>query len=188
VIRTWAIVSGKRLELTTAFSKKWGQLAKVDFGKQRSTGFKHLQYQRNPIAFYPLLPVAMDILECLKADYRKFPRDQTYSIYAKTVYFRDPLNEFRGCDRYQKMIRFIETWFIDPQLDLHQIQRDGNAIRTDWTLKWTTPLPWKPRIAIDGWSELLLNEQELIISHIDYWHCSRLEVLKQHFWGDRPRQ
>jgi hypothetical protein len=46
---------------------------------------------------------------------------------------------------------------------------------------WTTPLPWRPRIAIPGWSELKLNADELIISHIDYWDCSRLDVLKQHF-------
>ena len=123
----------------------------------------------------------MDILEILQADYRKFPKAQTYWIYATDVYFKDPTSEFRGCDRYQQNIRFIETWFRHPQLDLHRIQRDGNQIRTDWTLSWTTPLPWQPRITIDGWSELLVNEEEKIISHIDYWHCSRWDVLKQHF-------
>lgn len=123
----------------------------------------------------------MDILEILQADYRKFPKNQTYWIYAADVYFKDPVSEFRGCDRYQQNIRFIETWFRDPQLDLHKIQRDADRIRTDWTLSWTTPLPWQPRITIDGWSELLVNDEEKIISHIDYWHCSRWDVLKQHF-------
>lgn len=123
----------------------------------------------------------MDILETLTADYKSFPRNQTYSIYAEDVYFKDPLNEFRGLKRYQLMIQFINTLFLHPNLDLHQIQRQENQIRTDWTLSWTTPLPWKPRIAISGWSELQLNAQALIISHVDYWHCSRLDVLKQHF-------
>ncbi|GAB4385359.1 MAG: DUF2358 domain-containing protein [Elainellaceae cyanobacterium] len=122
----------------------------------------------------------MDILDILKEDYQRFPQDQTYSIYAEDVYFKDPMNEFEGCDRYRQMLKFIEQWFLDPQLDLHEIQRNDNLIRTDWTLHWTTPLPWKPRISIPGWSELTLNSQELIISHIDYWHCSRLDVLKQH--------
>jgi hypothetical protein len=124
-----------------------------------------------------------DILEILQSDYRNFPRHQTYNIYAEDVYFKDPLNQFRGRERYKQMIQFIDTWFLAPQLDLHQIQRTGNQIRTDWTLRWTTPLPWKPRIAIPGWSELKLNSEELIISHIDYWHCSRWQVLQQHFWG-----
>lgn len=123
----------------------------------------------------------MDILETLKADYQNFPKQQTYRIYAEDVYFKDPLNEYRGRARYQQMIQFIDTWFQNPQLDLHQIQRVENQIRTDWTLSWTTPLPWKPRIIIPGWSELQLNIEGLIISHIDYWRCSRLDVLKQHF-------
>ncbi|NJO39981.1 MAG: DUF2358 domain-containing protein [Cyanobacteria bacterium CRU_2_1] len=123
----------------------------------------------------------MDILDILKEDYRKFPKDQTYSLYAENVYFKDPMNEFRGCDRYKQMLQFIDTWFLHPQLDVHDIQRNGNSIRTDWTLRWNTPLPWQPRISIPGWSELTLNDDGLIISHIDYWHCSRLDVLKQHF-------
>lgn len=122
----------------------------------------------------------MDIVEILTEDYRKFPNDQTYSVYAEDVYFKDPLNEFRGCDRYRQMIGFIKTWFLAPRLDLHSIQRTDNKIRTDWTLNWVTPLPWKPRISIDGWSELELNNQGLIVSHIDYWKCSRWDVVKQH--------
>lgn len=129
-----------------------------------------------------------DILEILKADYQRFPKDQTYSVYAEDVYFKDPLNEFRGCDRYRKMIGFIETWFIHPQMDLHDIQQSDQTIRTEWTLSWNTPLPWKPRIAIDGWSELGLNEQGLVVSHIDYWHSSKLDVLKQHFFPSRSSQ
>lgn len=122
-----------------------------------------------------------DILTVLKKDYQSFPSDQSYDIYAEDVYFKDPMNEFRGCDRYRQMIRFIDRWFTNPVLDLHNIQQTGQEIRTDWTLSWTTPLPWQPRISIKGWSELRLNKEGLIESHIDYWHCSRFDVLKQHF-------
>ncbi len=123
----------------------------------------------------------MDILQILKDDYQRFPDQQTYHIYAEDVYFKDPMTEFRGIQRYQKMIRFIQTFFLNCKMDLHQIQQNGNIIRTDWTLHWNTPLPWKPPISISGWSELTLNPEGKIISHIDYWHCSRLDVLKQHF-------
>ena len=125
----------------------------------------------------------MDILDILTADYRNFPRNQTYEIYAPEVYFKDPMTEFRGRVRYQQMIQWIERLFEDPQLNLHQLRRDGNQIRSDWTLSWTTPLPWKPRIQISGWSELQLNSDGLIMAHRDYWHCSRWQVLQQHFWG-----
>jgi hypothetical protein len=123
----------------------------------------------------------MDIIQILKEDYQRFPVDQTYSIYAQDVFFKDPLNQFRGVERYKQMIGFIKNWFHEPKMDLHEISRLEDTIKTCWTLSWTTALPWRPRIAIPGWSELTLNADELIISHIDYWDCSRLDVLKQHF-------
>ncbi len=126
----------------------------------------------------------MDIFEIIKTDYQKFPIDQTYSIYADNVYFKDPLNEFRGIKRYQKMIQFMGTWFKEIKLDLHKIYRSQDTIHTEWTLHWITPLPWKPPIAIPGRSELVVNEKNLIISHIDYWNCSRWDVIKQHFSPD----
>ncbi|MBD2774636.1 DUF2358 domain-containing protein [Iningainema tapete] len=125
----------------------------------------------------------MDIIQTLKDDYQRFPVNQTYSIYAQEVYFQDPLNKFRGVERYKQMIKFIETFFLDPKMDLHDIQRQGDTIKTKWTLSWNTPLPWKPRISIPGWSELRLDSVGLIVSHIDYWNCSRLDVLKQHFFA-----
>jgi hypothetical protein len=119
-------------------------------------------------------------IEILKADYARFPENQSFHIYAEDVYFKDPLNEFRGLARYQSMLGFIQTWFKEPQLELHEIEAKERTIITRWTLRWTTPLPWQPRIAIPGWSELTINESGSIQSHVDYWNCSRLDVLKQH--------
>lgn len=124
----------------------------------------------------------MDIIQILKEDYQRFPVNQTYTIYAENVYFQDPLNKFHGVERYKQMIKFIQTWFINPKMDLHNIQPLGDTIKTEWTLSWNTPVPWKPRISISGWSELKLNADGLIVSHIDYWHCSPLDVVKQHFF------
>ena len=123
----------------------------------------------------------MDALEILKEDYKHFPKNQTYSLYAEDIYFKDPMNEFNGVGRYKLMIKFIETFFINPQMDVHDIRKEGDTIKTEWTLNWNTPVPWKPRISIPGWSELGVNSDGLIISHVDYWKCSRLDVLKQHF-------
>ncbi|MBP0001463.1 MAG: DUF2358 domain-containing protein [Cyanobacteria bacterium SID2] len=123
----------------------------------------------------------MDILAILKQDYENFPENQTYDIYAEDVYFQDPLNQFRGLDRYRQNIDFIRTWFRDIRLDLHQIDRTNNLIKARWTLNWNTPLPGYPRIAIPGWSELELDSADRIVRHIDYWNCSRWDVVKQHF-------
>ncbi|BAB74400.1 DUF2358 domain-containing protein [Anabaena sp. FACHB-709] len=124
----------------------------------------------------------MKIIEILKQDYQRFPVNQTYSIYAEDVYFQDPLNKFRGITRYKQMINFMQTWFLNIKMDLHDIQHLEDKIKTEWTLSWNTPVPWKPRISISGWSELGLNSKGLIVSHIDYWQCSPFDVIKQHFF------
>jgi hypothetical protein len=123
----------------------------------------------------------MNPIETIKADYEKFPANQSYDLYTEDVYFKDPLTEFQGLQRYQSLIDFISTWFKAINLELHEIYQVEDTIYTQWTLNWTTPLPWQPRISIPGRSELKLNAEQKIISHIDYWHCSRWEVLKQHF-------
>jgi hypothetical protein len=129
--------------------------------------------------------IPTDILITLERDYENFPHQQTFAIYHPEVYFKDPLTEFRGLPRYQKMIQFLDRWFQAIDLQLHAMEQQDNLIKTRWTLAWTSPLPWKPRIAISGRSELTVNDQNLIISHIDYWDCSRGNVFKQHFFQNK---
>ncbi len=123
----------------------------------------------------------IDIIESLKADYGRFPYDQTYTLYAETVFFKDPWISFRGVRLYRIMIGFIERAFLDTKMDLHEIQQTGNRIDTRWTLSWISPAPWKPKMIISGRSELTLDPEGLIQSHVDYWDCSRLDVLRQLF-------
>jgi hypothetical protein len=124
----------------------------------------------------------MDILTAIAADYERFPQTPSYHLYDPNVYFKDPLTAFRGIERYQKMIQFMAQWFKDIDLQLHQIDQQDDLIQSQWTLTWTTPLPWQPRITITGRSELTLNADNLINSHIDYWDCSPWNVVQQHFF------
>lgn len=123
-----------------------------------------------------------DLVEILKEDYQRFPEDQSYDIYAEDVYFKDPLNEFNGIKKYRAMIGFLGTFFSNVEMDVHGVTQEDNLIKTQWTLNMTSPLPWKPRLSIPGWSELKVNEQNLISSHVDYWHISPWSVLRQNFF------
>ena len=123
----------------------------------------------------------MNLIETIKKDYEQFPQNQTYSIYAEDVYFEDPLNKFTGKERYKKMILFLGTFFYDINLQLHEIKRQEQLITTEWTLTMTSPLPWKPILAIPGWSELVVDSGGLIISHCDRWKISPWQLLKQNF-------
>ena len=122
----------------------------------------------------------VQIIDIIKDDYQNFPQ-QTYSIYAEDVYFEDPLNKFTGLERYKKMIGFLGTFFQDINLDLHDISQQDRDITIEWTLNMTSPLPWKPRLAIPGETELKLNDEDLIIVHRDRWKLSRWQVLLQNF-------
>jgi hypothetical protein len=122
-----------------------------------------------------------NIIEILKTDYQNFPENQTFDIYDQNVYFKDPLNEFRGIKRYQKMIQFLANFFQDIKMEVREISEKDDIIKTEWTLYLTSPFPWKPRLAISGYSELKLNQDQKIISHIDGWYCSIFDVLKQNF-------
>ncbi|VEP17404.1 conserved hypothetical protein [Hyella patelloides LEGE 07179] len=128
----------------------------------------------------------MKIIDIIKQDYQNFPEQQTYSIYRENVYFEDPLNKFTGVERYQKMIGFLGTFFQNIKLDLHSITQQDQIITTEWTLNMTSPLPWKPRISIPGWSKLELNDEELIISHCDRWKIAPWKVLLQNFFIKKP--
>lgn len=124
-----------------------------------------------------------DLLAILKEDYQRFPAHQTFEIYAENVYFKDPLNEFRGVKKYQAMIGFLSNFFSNIKMEVHNITPAGAKIKTEWTLNLTSPLPWKPRLSIPGWSELEVNEDNLITAHIDYWHISPWNVLGQNFFS-----
>ena len=73
----------------------------------------------------------MTLLETIKNDYQTFPDNQTYSVYADNVYFKDPMNEFTGVKRYQEMIQFMSTWFKNIDLELHNIHQNDNMIQDD---------------------------------------------------------
>lgn len=127
----------------------------------------------------------MDIAEVgdrIRQDYASFPESQSYELYAKDVFFQDPLNKFSGVEQYRDMVGFIARWFQNIKLDLHSLEpQSANTFHTRWTLSWIAPLPWQPAMQIPGWTEYQLNEAGLIKSHIDHWDCSRLDVLKQAF-------
>ena len=123
----------------------------------------------------------MTLIENLKADYARFPVDQSFHLYAQDVYFKDPMTSFKGIQKYQEMIGFIQKYFLDVEMELDEITQNESHIHTRWTLRWTAPFPWKPALAISGTSDLQINEDGLVCSHIDRWDCSRWEVLKQVF-------
>ncbi|PXF46740.1 hypothetical protein BWQ96_03431 [Gracilariopsis chorda] len=101
--------------------------------------------------------------------------DTHYSIYSDDVLFEDPLNKFRGVQRYKSNISFLGSSFVfsDAELrlfDLLIIGDEQNIIRTRWRLSMLVNFPWRPCISFTGQSDYVVNlSTGKVVEHIDYW-------------------
>jgi len=115
-----------------------------------------------------------------------FNTDISYDIYSQDIYFKDPVNTFKGKFNYRIIywtLRFHgRLFFTELYFDLHDIhQASDNTIRADWTVRGTLRLPWKPKLFFNGYSIYTLNADALINQHIDTWDRPPGEILRQ-FW------
>lgn len=113
-----------------------------------------------------------------------FQKDISYDIYSRDIFFRDPVNQFKGKFNYRIIfwtLRFHgRLFFTELYFDLHDVQPCGpDAIRADWTVRGTLRVPWKATIFFNGYSLYKLNSEALIYEHIDTWDRSPFSILKQ---------
>lgn len=127
------------------------------------------------------------ILETLKADLPTlFERDISYDIYSQDIFFKDPVNQFKGKLNYRIIywtLRFHgQLFFTDLHFDLHDVQVEAaDRIRADWTVRGTLRLPWQPRLFFNGYSHYRLNREGKIDDHRDTWDRAPSAILRQ-FW------
>ncbi|MBD1934803.1 MULTISPECIES: DUF2358 domain-containing protein [Cyanophyceae] len=124
-------------------------------------------------------------METLKKDLPTlFEKDISYEIYAKDIYFQDPVNKFKGKSNYHIIfwtLRFhAMLFFTQIYFDLHDVsQTDQDTILANWTVRGVLRVPWKARIFFNGYSTYTLNKDGLIYNHIDTWDRKPSEILKQ---------
>ena len=115
-----------------------------------------------------------------------FEIDLSYDIYTKDIYFRDPVNTFKGKFNYRIIfwtLRFHgKLFFTSLYFDLHDVkQTASNTILANWTVRGTLRVPWKANILFNGYSTYKLTPLGLIYEHIDTWDRQPGEILKQFF-------
>lgn len=113
-----------------------------------------------------------------------FQQDLSYDIYTKDIYFRDPVNTFKGKLNYRIIfwtLRFhARLFFTTIAFDLHQVTHPApDTILATWTVRGRLRLPWKADLYFNGTSTYKLNPAAQIYEHIDTWDRSPTEVLKQ---------
>jgi hypothetical protein len=115
-----------------------------------------------------------------------FEQDISYNIYTKDIYFRDPVNKFRGKFSYRIIfwtLRFhARLFFQQIAFDLHEISRSADdTILVKWTVRGILNVPWQANLLFNGYSTYKLNSDCLIYEHIDHWEQSPNEIFQQ-FW------
>jgi hypothetical protein len=126
-------------------------------------------------------------IETLKTELPSlFETDLSYDIYTKDIYFRDPVNTFKGKLNYRIIfwtLRFHgKLFFTSLYFDLHDIkQTASDTILANWTVRGTLRVPWQARILFNGYSTYKLTPEGLIYEHIDTWDRQPSEILKQFF-------
>jgi Uncharacterized conserved protein (DUF2358) len=126
-------------------------------------------------------------IETLKADLPTlFERDISYDIYTSDIFFKDPVNTFKGKFNYRIIfwtLRFhAHLFFTEIYFDVHDITQPAiDTILATWTVRGTLRLPWKAKLLFNGSSNYKLTPDSLIYEHIDSWDRSPSEILKQFF-------
>ncbi|QLE56616.1 DUF2358 domain-containing protein [Nostoc sp. TCL26-01] len=115
-----------------------------------------------------------------------FEKDISYDIYTNDIYFRDPVNQFKGKFNYRIIfwtLRFhARLFFTQIYFDLHEVSHtDEDIILAKWTVRGTLRVPWKAQIFFNGYSTYKLNPDNLIYEHIDTWDRQPGAIVRQ-FW------
>ncbi len=115
-----------------------------------------------------------------------FEKDISYEIYTKDIYFKDPVNVFKGKFNYRIIfwtLRFhAGLFFQEIFFDVHKVsQTEKDIITAEWTVRGTLRVPWKAKIFFNGYSTYKLNDKGSIFNHLDTWDRKPGEVLKQFF-------
>lgn len=127
------------------------------------------------------------VIDTLKQDLPTlFEQDISYTIYTKDIYFKDPVNKFKGKFNYRIIfwtLRFhAKLFFTKIYFDLHDVnQTETDIITANWTVRGKLRVPWKNEILFNGYSTYKLNQNNLIYEHIDTWDRSPIEILQQFF-------
>lgn len=124
-------------------------------------------------------------METLQAELpHLFERDLSYDIYTADIYFRDPVNTFKGKLNYRIIfwtLRFhARLFFTTIGFEVHSIAHPTpETIVVTWTVKGVLRLPWKPTLLFNGTSTYSLNPEAKIYRHIDTWDRSPQAILQQ---------
>ena len=96
------------------------------------------------------------------------------------VIFADPFNNIKGLDNFKKIFYHMFENVKEPKFSIISYAQNKDRIFLKWKM---TFYAFKALQTIDGMSDITLNEEGKVISHLDYWDSLSGIYIKLPFIG-----
>ena len=101
-------------------------------------------------------------------------------LVVNDVIFADPFNNIKGLDNFKKIFYHMFENVKDPKFSIISYAQNKDRIFLKWKM---TFYAFKALQTIDGMSDITLNEEGKVISHLDYWDSLSGIYIKLPFIG-----
>lgn len=93
------------------------------------------------------------------------------TIYDDEVVFKDPFNEVKGSDAVYKIFAHMYRNLDKPRFVITEYMEKENIIYVKWDFLFAFKGK-KKESSFEGVSRLVVNGDDKVISHIDYWDAA----------------
>jgi steroid delta-isomerase len=106
--------------------------------------------------------------------------EQFDNFIDKNIIFSDPFNDIKGSENFKKIFYHMFKNVKDPSFIILNYSKSKNKVFLKWKM---TFYAFKSKQFIEGVSEITLNSDGKISSHIDYWDSMNGLFIKLPFIG-----
>ena len=96
------------------------------------------------------------------------------------VIFADPFNNIKGLDNFKKIFYHMFDTIEEPKFSILNYAQNKDHIFLKWKM---TFYAFKASQTIEGMSDITLNKEGKVISHLDYWDSLNGIFIKLPFLG-----
>ena len=101
-------------------------------------------------------------------------------LVVKDIIFIDPFNNIKGLDNFKNIFYHMFDTVEDPKFDIVDYALNKDHIFLKWKM---TFYAFKASQTIEGMSDITLNKEGKVISHLDYWDSLNGIFIKLPFLG-----
>ena len=93
--------------------------------------------------------------------------DELESFVDVSVRFKDPFNDIVGRTKLRKLLKRVLSSVSNPVFRVTSQSWDGDVLYLRWSFNGN--IKGLGNWTVEGMSEVIFNEQGMVIEHIDYW-------------------